>query len=53
MAAAGSRIRLDLNSPEFQEVFLRLEASELKQVVASTSKGFRGANWTNPSTARV
>ena len=35
MAAGSSRVRLDLNSPEFQEVFLRLELSELKQVVAS------------------
>jgi hypothetical protein len=35
MAAAGSRIRLDLNSPEFQDVFFRLEAEDLKQVVAS------------------
>lgn len=35
MAAAGSRVRLDLNSPEFQDVSLRLEAAELKQGVAS------------------
>ena len=35
MAAAGSHLRLDLNSPEFQDVFLRLETVELKQVVAS------------------
>ena len=34
MAAADSRVRLDLNSPEFQEVFFRLEPAELKQVVA-------------------
>lgn len=34
MAARGSRVRLDLNSPEFQDVFLRLETAELKQVVA-------------------
>ena len=33
--AAGSRIRLDLNSPEFQDVFLRLQVDELKHVVAS------------------
>ena len=35
MAAAGSRVRLDLNSAEFQDVFFRLELAELKQVVAS------------------
>lgn len=35
MAAGSSRVRLDLNSPEFQDVFLRLELSELKQVVGS------------------
>ncbi len=34
-AKAGERVRLDLNSPEFQEVFFHLEAEELKQVVAS------------------
>ena len=35
MAAGAKRVRLDLNSPEFQDVFLRLETAELKQVVAS------------------
>ena len=35
MSGAASRVRLDLNSPEFQDVFFRLEAAELKQVVAS------------------
>ncbi|MEO8586539.1 MAG: hypothetical protein ABI584_10300 [Acidobacteriota bacterium] len=35
MAADASRVRLDLNSPEFQAIFFRLEAAELKQVVAS------------------
>lgn len=35
MADGSSRVRLDLNSPEFQDVFLRLELSELKQVVGS------------------
>jgi hypothetical protein len=34
VAAGASRIRLDLNSPAFQDVFFRLEAAELKQVVA-------------------
>jgi hypothetical protein len=33
--AAGSHIRLDLNSPEFLDVFFRLGPTELKQVVAS------------------
>lgn len=35
MTAGASRVRLDLNSPEFQAVFFRLETAELKQVVAS------------------
>jgi hypothetical protein len=35
VAAADSRVRLDLNSPEFQDVFFRLAADDLKQVVAS------------------
>jgi hypothetical protein len=35
VAAGASRVRLDLNSPEFQDVFFRLETAELKQVVAS------------------
>lgn len=34
VAAGAKRVRLDLNSPEFQEVFFRLETQELKQVVA-------------------
>ena len=33
--AAAKRIKLDLNSPEFQDVLFRLETAELKQVVAS------------------
>jgi hypothetical protein len=44
MAAAGSRIRLDLNSPEFQDVFFRLEAEDLKQVVASLRR-LRDLDW--------
>jgi hypothetical protein len=32
--AHENRIRLDLNSPEFQNVFFRLEADDLKQVMA-------------------
>ncbi len=44
MAAAGSRVRLDLNSPEFQDVFFRLGATELKQVVASLRR-LRELDW--------
>lgn len=46
MAAAGSRIRLDLNSPEFQDVLFRLQADELKQVVASLRR-LRELDWNN------
>lgn len=46
MAAAARRIRLDLNSPEFQDVFLCLEASELKQVVASLRR-LRDRDWSS------
>jgi hypothetical protein len=42
--AASSRIKLDLNSPEFQNVFLRLGAVELKQVVASLRR-LREPDW--------
>ena len=41
---AASRIRLDLNSPEFQDVFFRLAAAELKQVVASLRR-LRELEW--------
>jgi hypothetical protein len=44
VAAAGRRIRLDLNSPEFQDVFFRLQADELKQVVASLGR-LRELDW--------
>ena len=44
MAAAGSRVRLDLNSPEFQDVFFRLEAAELRQVIASLRR-LRALDW--------
>lgn len=44
MADAGSRIRLDLNSPEFQDVFFSLEVAELKQVVASLRR-LRDLDW--------
>jgi predicted transcriptional regulator len=35
VAAGSKRVRLDLNSPEFQDVLFRLELSERKQVVGS------------------
>ena len=35
MGAAHNQIRLDMNSPEFQDVLFRLEAAELKQVIAT------------------
>jgi hypothetical protein len=44
VAAAASRVRLDLNSPEFQEVFFRLELGELKQVVGALRR-LRGLDW--------
>ena len=44
MAAGGSRVRLDLNSPEFQDVFFGLQADELKQVVASLRR-LRELDW--------
>lgn len=44
MAGVGSRIRLDFNSPEFQDVFCQLEAAELKQVVVSLRR-LRDLDW--------
>jgi hypothetical protein len=44
VASGGSRVRLDLNSPEFQDVFLRLELLELKQVVGSLLR-LRALDW--------
>ncbi len=44
MPASGNRVRLDLNSPEFQEVFFRLETAELKQVVAALNR-LRELDW--------
>jgi len=44
VTAGGRRVRLDLNSPEFQEVFLRLELAELKQVVISLRR-LRSLDW--------
>jgi hypothetical protein len=40
----SSRIRLDLNNPEFQDVFFRLAVAELKQVVASLGR-LRALEW--------
>ena len=42
--AASSRVRLDLNSPEFQAVFFRLPVAELKQVAASQGR-LRELDW--------
>ena len=44
MAAAGSPVKLDLNCPEFQDVFFRLELSELKQVVGGLRR-LRELDW--------
>jgi hypothetical protein len=44
VAGVDSRIRLDLNSPEFQDVFFRLDAAELKQVVVSLRR-LRDLDW--------
>ena len=44
MSAALSRIRLDLNSPEFQDVFFRLAVAELRQVVVSLRR-LRELDW--------
>jgi hypothetical protein len=44
--AVSSRVRLDLNSPEFQDIFFRLELGELKQVVASLAR-LRELDWNN------
>lgn len=41
---AAGRVRLDLNSPEFQDVLFRLVAAELKQAVASLGR-LRDLEW--------
>lgn len=41
---AASKIRLDLNSPAFQDVLFRLAAADLKQVVASLGR-LRELEW--------
>jgi hypothetical protein len=40
----SNRVLLDLNSPSFLDVFLALEAAELKQV-AATLRRLKGMNW--------
>jgi hypothetical protein len=40
----SSRVKLDLNSPEFQDVLFRLELPELKQVVGSLQR-LRALDW--------
>jgi hypothetical protein len=40
----GKRVVLDLNSEEFQTIFLSLETTELKQVAASLRR-LRGMDW--------
>ena len=44
MAATASRIKLDLNSPDFQAVFFRLERAELNQIVAALRR-LRELDW--------
>ena len=44
MTAAPKRVRLDLNSPEFQEVFFSLEPEDLRQVVAALRR-LRELDW--------
>lgn len=44
MVAGSSRVKLDLNSPAFLDVFPRLELVELKQVVASLRR-LREIDW--------
>ncbi|MBI2893986.1 MAG: hypothetical protein HYY06_10575 [Deltaproteobacteria bacterium] len=40
------RVLLDLNSPEFLEVFLRLDSADLSQVAASLDR-IRKLDWSN------
>ena len=44
MPSHASRVRLDLNSPPFQDAFFRLEPVELKQVVAALRR-LRELDW--------
>ncbi len=42
--ASRERVLLDLNNPEFLEVFLRLDSGELRQVVAALDR-IRKLDW--------
>jgi len=42
--APNSRVRLDLNSPEFLSVFLQLPAAELQQVAGALAR-LAGMDW--------
>lgn len=44
MSATANRLRLDLNSPEFQDVLFRLQADELKQVIGPLRR-LRELDW--------
>ena len=44
MPAGSNRLRLDLDSPGFQEVLCRLELQELRQVIASLGR-LRQLDW--------
>lgn len=44
MPPAHNRVRLDLNSPEFQDVLFRLQSDDLKQVMASLRR-LRDLEW--------
>ena len=44
MAAAPKPVRLDLNSPEFQDVLFRLDQEDLRQVVAGLRR-LRELDW--------
>jgi hypothetical protein len=44
VAGASNRVRLDLNSPEFQDVLFRLEENELKQVIGALRR-LRQLEW--------
>ncbi|HVT58712.1 MAG TPA: hypothetical protein VHR45_09940 [Thermoanaerobaculia bacterium] len=44
MATRRSRVKLDLNSPAFQEVLFNLETADLRQVIAVLRR-LRGLDW--------
>jgi len=44
VSAGPSRVRLDLNNPQFQDVLFHLELAELKQVVAALRR-LRELDW--------